>query len=135
MRCPSCEKFVGLDMADPEPEEPSLDEEGTVTITVRIVRTCSDCGDELKGATLEMEGGPEDPGVLKAHKGEGHALEVDGDPECEPIEEGGGRYAKSYYGASVSVGVRCSCQEKDADPLYTVEMSDKTPASYMDELV
>lgn len=151
MRCPDCNKFVGLDFSDPELE--SIDvTESTVTATVRIVRTCCDCGTELKEASLELEAefdGP-DPDrcskenhdkLLAAEKDDkapahactadsGHELEVE-DTSIDQIEEGGGRYAKSYFGATVSFTVKCTC---GCGFECEGTMSDKVAASGMDEM-
>jgi len=131
MRCDSCNKFVGLDFSDPELE--SIEVDGTsATATVRIVRTCSDCGQELKEATLEMEDtfdGPKDEDAAGEDKE--HDLSVE-DDSVEQIEEGGGRYAKSYFGASVRYTVSCAC---GCGFTHSGDMSDKIAASQMDEMV
>jgi hypothetical protein len=126
-------------MNDPELDgDLSIDEEGTVTGQVRIVRVCAECGTELKEATLDLEQSVDIPDTHVNKEGEDlHTLEVEEDG-CEGIEEGGGRYAKSYYGAEVGFVVRCSCDE--AKPLtdrwsVTGSMSDKVAASHMDEMV
>jgi hypothetical protein len=146
MRCPDCSKFVSMDFSDPELQgELEFDEAaGLVTGTVRIERTCAECGTTLKEGELELEGELEDSDAdrfdahLKAHAehskihggsvlGE-FGVEEDG---IDPIEEGGGRYKKSYYGAVVNFTIKCSC-----DPNFAVSgsMEDKMPASAMDEV-
>jgi hypothetical protein len=138
MRCPDCNKFVGLEMADPEVESIEVSEDGTVTATVHIVRNCAECGTELKSADLEMEcevdvsghdGSEEEEGESKG-KVE-HELSVE-ETGIEAIEEGGGRYQKSYFGAKVTFELSCSC-----DPSWHVqgEVEDKVAASEMEELV
>lgn len=55
MRCPDCNKFVSFD-TDTEPElSLSVDDEGVVSGTARIVNTCAECSQELKEATLDVE--------------------------------------------------------------------------------
>ena len=110
-KCPTCNKFASLNFEDPE-----LD-------------AC--CGDEMKTAELSMEFQvPEED--IKDHQGEGHELELHvGD--CTQLEEGGGRYAKSYFGAEVTFDVRCSCQKDTDAALYEGALSDKVAASEMDE--
>ena len=86
----------------------------------------------MKEATLELEAEvPEE--IMDQHnataKGE-HSLSIEEDG-IEQIEEGGGRYAKSYFGVKVNFMVSCSCQK---DVIYAGEMQDKIAASHMDDL-
>lgn len=141
MRCPDCQKFVSLEFQDPEVE--SIEIEGlTVTAMVRIVRVCAECSQEMKEATLEMSA------ELDASEFADHWDEEKGEPregceltveECgaDQIEEGGGRYKKSYFGAEVSYEVYCECSKSGEKSKLVHEgtLSDKVPASAMDELV
>lgn len=154
MRCPDCSKFVSLEMSDPE--DVNLDVESTldgetlslsVSMSARIVRCCADCGTELKEANIEASEEVEVDAttlVKCVHAGavsNGVTMyewldDKHGDPEIsdtsvEQIEEGGGRYAKSFFGATVGYEVKCKCGES----LHTGEISDKVAASAMDELV
>jgi hypothetical protein len=169
MRCPDCQKFVSLELQDPEVEDgPNVEALGDppaleVSAVVRICRTCGECGQELKEATLEMNQTVRVPQPLavrqKPHadrmKGkrkktplpdvlpwdtawEEHvksgckSTEFDADDDgSEQIEEGGGRYAKSYFGAGLNVGISC----RKCDWKTTVTLEDKIPASHMDEMV
>jgi hypothetical protein len=126
MRCPNCNKFVSLDFSEPEVENISVSDDGSVTAEVRIVRTCADCGDELKTASLSLEVQVD----VGDHSGEGHELEVEEDA-LEQIEEGGGRYKKSYFGARVDFTVSCSCGKLSVSG----GMEAKVAASGMDEMV
>lgn len=151
MRCPDCNKFVGLEFQDPE--DVNLDMSGEeltddgelcllVSMQCRIVRNCADCGNELKEANLEVsddEANVESAGLDKCieKKGDGYAWK-DGhgdlsisETSVNQIEEGGGRYAKAYFGAEVEYEVKCKCGEV----LHTGTVSDKVAASAMDELV
>jgi hypothetical protein len=133
MRCPDCNKFVGLEMDDPDLEDIDISDNGEITATVRIARKCADCGNDMKEALLEMSDEvPQD--IADRHDGEKHKLSIE-ETAVEPIEEGGGRYAISYYGATVHYAVRCSCQKDDADPIYESSMEEKVAASEMDEMV
>jgi hypothetical protein len=125
MRCPDCNKFVALDFQEPELDSIEVDCD-VVRATVRLVRCCADCGGELKEANLDLEF--DLPGEF-AEEHRDHELEVE-DTGIEQIEEGGGRYAKSYFGAVVLFTVTCSC-----GATFEGEMSDKIAASYMEELV
>lgn len=145
MRCPSCEKFVSMEMQDPEQENIEIEADAlspeeaaelsaagdsstaTVRASYRIVRACADCGEELKEATLEMETEVEIPA---GHTGDDHELEVE-ETSVDATEKGGGRYAKSYFGAHVYFSVTCTCEHLEV----TGEMSDEIAASHMDELV
>lgn len=108
MRCPNCAKFVGLETQDPEAEDPSVDG-GAVTVEVRVVRACADCGTELKEVTVECSG-ELDEGVASAHDGEGHELELEV-ASTSAEESGGGRYKKNIIGVDVEVTVTCSCEK------------------------
>ena len=135
--CPSCNKFAALEMQDPEME--NLEINGTiVSCSVRIVRSSECCGDEIKEATLEMEE-EIDPSTFEGHLDdkheplEGHELEVE-EKSVDQLEEGGGRYKKSYFGAEVTYSVSCACQKAGEPPLHEGTLSDKVAASHMDEL-
>lgn len=143
MRCNNCNKFVGQEGGEPEViSDPELSDNG-VGMEVRVPVTCSECGDELKEASLQLEGEfPQD--IIDAHDGDKHELSVEADtPDLiddyetkdrrgKPIKNP--RYQTHLYGATVSVHLRCSCQEKNAEPLATIELSDSVPAGSMDEL-
>lgn len=154
-RCENCNKFTSLNFEDPEMgtfnEYLELDPEdgavrGTVSADVRIYRTSECCGDEKKEANLDLETEVE----IDHEKMLPHVEQVDGkwawksgcgvaidhdDPG--QVEEGGGRYKKSYFGACVSFTVTCDCQAKSKDktePLYEGTMEDKVNAASMDEV-
>jgi hypothetical protein len=147
MRCPDCQKFTSLELQDPEvsgltveyqePEDNQSEPTFYITGTVRIVRNCGECGQEMKEANFELEQTLElgenvqftitdklraDPSPF-----ENVTVEEDG---VEAIEEGGGRYQKSYFGATVHLTVYL-----DAIAIASGDWSDKVPASAMDELV
>ena len=122
-RCPTCEKMVSLEMGDIEVS----DEEyaaGKLTASVRIVRTCADCSEEMKEATFEVDE------EVEFCDTEDKKHEVTVEAELEPLEEGGGRYKKSFYGAVGQFKLTCSCGEE-----MVVEWSDKVAASGMEDLV
>ncbi len=150
-RCSCCNKFTALEFQEPEKESfevESLDhltEDGTVTATanatVRIERNSECCGETMKEATLEMsEEFSIDHDKLEAHLvekesggwawKEGCELTAAAD-DPEQIEEGGGRYAKSYFGASIAYRVTCECGK--GDELHEGTMEGKIAASEMDE--
>ena len=135
MRCPDCAKFTGLEF-DTDPDinnEEFNDEDGTYDITVRIVRTCSDCGQEMKEAEIEFSeaiDGWED--IRKEHTGEGHDIEMSVEASNDEYGEGAGRYMKSFFGAEVEVSIKCSCSD---ETLYDATHKDHVQASAMDEMV
>lgn len=131
-RCPDCNKFVPYEEQDPEVEV-EIDEEGTVTGTVRIVNACGECGTELREATFEVDA-PEyglAAEELAKHTGEGHGLEVEEQSsERTTRQEGKGRYAKSFYGYDLAFRVTCSCGQLKIEG----QTNDDIQASSMDEL-
>ncbi len=138
MRCPSCNKFVSFD-TETEPEvDVEIDEEGTVTGSVRIVNTCAECGEELKEASLELEVDLTE--ACAAHVNEEgeekHSLSVD-DDGSERTERSDGkpgtpsRYRRHFYGARVTVSVTCVCDD-NFEAVGTWE--DDIQGSAMDEL-
>lgn len=143
MRCPGCNKFAALNFEEPEVQSLEISDDGTVSMSVDISRTSECCGEEMKTASLEAE--IDLSAELEEHIDNGeeveegkederveHELEVE-EIAVEQIEKGGGRYQKSFFGASVSFEVRCSCQPKDAKPLYEGTLEDEIAAGAMDE--
>ncbi|MFA5936724.1 MAG: hypothetical protein WC822_02485 [Candidatus Paceibacterota bacterium] len=129
MRCPDCNKFVGNDQQDPEVDDITIDADGHINVTVRIVNACDQCGTELTEAVLELEDDIAE--LVEHHKGEGHELEIE-DDNAERTErcEGKGRGRRTFYGASVHYRVTCSCGRlKHSDVL-----EDDVQASAMDSL-
>lgn len=127
MRCPDCNKFVSYDEPQVEQQSLDLEEDGTIRASYRVVLNCADCGNELKDTTLEMESSVD----LSDHQGDTHEVEIEEDSVEGVCEPGSDRWSKTYYGASVTVVVTCSCGNLNA----SIEMSDKVSASEMDELV
>ena len=134
MRCPDCQKFVSLEMQYPEDVtlEIQTDEDGfTINMTCRIVRNCAECGQEMKEATLEAESTvlwTEVEGHSKIDKTQEFVVDEE---SVDQIEEGGGRYAKSFFGASITYVVN----DAEGKPVYSGTIEDKVAASSMDEMV
>lgn len=144
MNCPSCNKFASLEMGEVEVESLEVEHESPekndspvhtyiVTGQVRIVRTSVCCGDEMKEATFDLETTVEvDPAT------DGTPADLDFDTVeveesgTDTVEEGGGRYAKSYFGATVEFTITIGTEGKQ----HEVEGSwtDKVAASGMDEV-
>lgn len=146
-KCPDCNKFCGLEMQDPEvndldltiydAEEGEDERTGSVSWDVRIVRNSECCGAEVKESYFCSAGDI----TIYGHTGEECELTIE-ETSCEPTEEGGGRYAKSYYGCILEGEITCSCGKpvviKDfggtAFEGNAVTIGDKVAASEMDEL-
>ena len=125
MRCPNCNKFVSLEFQEPELQDISVSRD-IISASVRIVRCCAECGEELKEAILDITYDLPD-GFTECF--DNHKITVT-DTSIEEIEESGGRYQKSYYGACISFEVKCSCGANLEDT-----MEGKIAASEMGELV
>lgn len=133
-RCSNCNKFVSLELDEPEFEsEPAVDESGCVSATVRLTRSCGECGEVLREATFDLEDADHESDVTD-HQGNDHSLEAEVEDDLEAFEEDNGRFKKRYFGVIVSVRVRCSCQDDGDMPLYTVELTDKVAASGMEDV-
>lgn len=144
MRCPDCNKFVSYDTdADPETDA-SVDGDGMVMVQTRIVNNCSECGQELKDATLDIE--IDLTGEVLAHRNsckeckkskDELSVEAEGtrtdrrqthDRHGKPIRNP--RYQKQFYGAEVTVELEMPCGEK-----LSGTGSEEVQASGMEELV
>lgn len=127
MRCPNCSKFVSLELQDPEVNDLQLDDDGTITASVRVVRNCQDCGTEMKEATFDVS--LEVPEVTHTVGADRDKCQLSVEDNLSQLEEGGGRYKKSYYGAEGTFNLTCTCGAK-----AEVQWSDKIDASSMDEI-
>ena len=129
MRCPDCNKFVGIDSEqDPEVNDLEISEKGEITGNVRIVNTCIECGSELTEANFD---------ISIEHQFEhnsdckGTDYDVSGDGFTRTSESTGkGRGMRTFYGAEGDITITCSCGSTE-----TVAWSDKVQASHMDSLV
>ena len=138
MRCPDCNKFVSMRCRSQswKASWSSIPEIGTILGTVRIERTCAECGTLLKEGQLEMEGElvGEDAAMMAAHlklheKGVAQGVFEVHDVGLDAIEEGSRK--KSFYGAVVHFNITCSCDKNFA---VSGSMEDKMAASDMDEV-
>jgi hypothetical protein len=155
MRCPNCNIFVSMETT-PEMENIDVsysdaDNSATVEGSVRCVRTCADCSEELKEYTFDIDETidiDDAPGCSCARDmAEGSKLDEKGHlPDCrakcehdltidadepDPTETGGSRYKKNMVGFSLSYTVKCN----DCDFEETGDVADSAPASYFEELV
>ena len=143
-RCSSCNKFVSMEMSDPEVDLNDIEIDynddgtgtGTISGTVRIVRACAECGDELRDATLELMHGFKLPPKGEAIKVDGKEFEA-GEAEHEfEVEEGDvnpidGNGRRARFGAEVCFMVKCTC---GCEFEYEGSMQDEVAASEMNEL-
>lgn len=147
MRCPDCNKFVPN--GDMEVESQSVDLDGSeVTISVRGVIPCGECGTELKSyefevtESFEIDHDANCPTQLDAdHEdfvGEDNEIEDDGEPEAteryedkdrhgKPIKNA--RYQKHLYGFTQIVTVKCV----HCDATAEVVLQDEASASDFEE--
>ena len=126
-RCPDCNRFVSVEMAEPELDLELGD--GEVTGSVRLVQTCADCGTELAEANLDVaqsfEFEHDQDGC------DGDLLLSDEEVESDDRYEGQGRYAKHFYGANITATVSCDkCGVEKELNIYAEEQ-----ASFFDSLV
>lgn len=127
-RCPDCNKFVGIEMAEPELEL-EVDNDGLVTGTVRMVQTCADCGSELAEASMDVEVQVELTHAEGCKKESGLEVE-DESAENDDRYEGKGRGRKHFYVASVTGNVKCG----DCEAVAHLETSVEEQASSFESL-
>jgi hypothetical protein len=132
MRCPNCEKFVGLEQADPEEQSLTVtDGEDGKTFTVsgeyRLARTCTDCADEMQETVFTFD---VDGELDHAEECDAEDRELEVEANVEGTDEGGGRYAKRMIGIAFDAAVTCSC-----GAVAEVLHKDSVAASQFDSLV
>lgn len=138
MRCPDCNKFVGMENGDPEIESIDVDEQGGIQAEVRATRVCADCGTELKEGRFSMEATISDE-LRKAFDAltveEKESVEWDSeDGETSANEGGGGRYAKNIITVEVSVVVILRVGEDGTEKgRCEVSLTDSMAAGEFDE--
>jgi hypothetical protein len=128
MRCPDCNKFVSYGEPDPEILSSEV-EDNQLTVDVRVILDCSECGTELKETTLTIEK---------------DLTEIDDFCDCKNAEfeivlesailysrsEGKGRGTKTFYGADIEVEIKCSKCGKT----YIIKEAKDEQASCFEEL-
>ena len=134
-RCPDCNRFVGIEMSDPEIDSSEVND-NTIEGTVHLTKTCSECSMELAEAYPEFEIDIQEH-VPEGEKDGEHDMQEDCEWSIESEEaenseksEGSGRYMKMFYGATLTFEVKCSCGHE-----ATVEGEVYEQASYFDDLV
>jgi hypothetical protein len=137
MRCQDCGKMVSFDEPQATVEYEDISDDGQVSIEVRLVLPCAECGAELKESSFSFEHQVEHK-CDKLSEEEGFEIEVD-DPEpsddYRPKEGKNGkptpmRYQKHFYIVTVTGKAICNkCGEE-----ITFELSDEVQSSGMDEI-
>ena len=113
-RCPDCAKFVGLE----EPEEASIEDSGCegghVTVEVHMTRNCAECGTEMKESYLTYEKEFECPSCSPDVEDiELISVEAEVTSRMQSIDRNGKpiknpRYMKTYYGADLTLSLKCN---------------------------
>jgi len=125
-RCEQCNKFVGLETA--EPEINSVDCTGTtVTVDARSVRNCQECSTEMKsldineGVELELDKftgfsdlGEKQQAQLQELWDAGEIeIEAEEDGTAETSEAGGSRYKKNILTTTIPFTAKFSWEGLD----------------------
>lgn len=139
MRCPDCAKFVSFGELNTDSVEVSLDGT-TITLSGSMTLPCSECGTDLAEAGVDTDLDTEslfvDAVAPDKEAGETVEYELDGDPDLEAGDTGGGRYAKKYYTVTANGTVmRKVCDKegkeiegKSASAEYSLEASEQASA-------
>jgi phage FluMu protein Com len=130
-RCSTCNKWPELEQAEPEVDI-SLDGD-IISGTVRIVLQCTQCNDDIKEATFDVE---VDVSEHLKHKcpdeeiGEGWTVDM---PDIEAMTRQHPPKAQrrtTFYGAQGDIILKCQCGEVEEQ----IPWSDEIKASHMEEL-
>ena len=146
-RCESCQKFVGLEMAEPEIQSTEIqsaaeiqedgNQEVEVGASVDLALNCAECGGEM--GTVSTDGSatlvlvhskvkPDDPEEgteeVMCDAGEDDLeIEETGTDQTEDFRPPGrpARYQKHFYGAEVGVKVTCNKCQAEVEGTINVE--------------
>ncbi len=117
-------------MPDPEVTDEDVSN-GTLTATCRIVLQCAECNMDLKEAMFELEQEITEHLCARGEEDSEHEPSVEvTNVESAERQEGAGRVKTTFYGADVTLTVKCSCGKS-----FPVEWHAEEKASAMDELV
>ena len=119
MRCPDCNKFVGMENGDLEVNDLSIDVDGQINCEASLPRNCAECSTELKRGEFQVDDqldlGSEEEQCpnAPATDGEKHHDFAIVELSNDVSESGGGRYKKNMIGFDVEYEVTCSrCELK-----------------------
>jgi len=148
-RCPDCNKFVSLDVAEPEAEQPEVNGDD-VSVDVRVVQICAECNGEIKEwnatleevlndeATIHKEENPDDDKhVIEAEWQQDPEVEDFYRPREEPKPNKKGvikpvplRFQTHYYKVSGAIDLSCSCGKS----LGSIQVESEIESSSFDDL-
>lgn len=146
-RCPDCNKFVGLELGEPEVNSLEVDETG-IHGEVRLVQTCAECSGEMNEASVEIEQELPDEAAAHLEEHPDHTLSIQEDSSeadedwrssasAEAYAKAHGkrispRYQRHYMSATIHATISCDkCEET-----WEVEInSDEVSAGEFDSLV
>jgi len=156
--CPNCNKFPTLENGDPEVENLDVNWDGeggfSVTGSVRLTRTCSDCSEamkelndnledsvSLKGFDWKKGNKPFEPDIEMVKKelneGGGSVSIESGDGSVN--EMGGGRYKKNMIEAVIPYTITISLPgdpgDDEVEGLYSSDIKLANPAGAYEECV
>jgi hypothetical protein len=140
MRCPDCNKFVGLETGEPEADlsvEAAEDNKSAqITGTVRLVRCCAECGGEMKETTFDVDEQVDLSGEQIDERAEVVAAEIEV-TNIESTESGGGRYKKNMigYNLTYTVSVPWKLGKEEGAAEIEGNLADAAQASAFDEMV
>jgi hypothetical protein len=152
MRCNQCCKFVGLDNGDPDVDNIEATASGmtvNVSATVTAKRVCTECGNDMKTCSLDMEDqfniedmeqfkylSPDDQELVRKEAASG-SLQVDVEEEgAETSESGGARYKKNIIETALDYSVDINVERECLNNItltYSGEMKQSAAASEYDE--
>lgn len=141
-QCSSCNKMASLESVAELEDGPDVSADGSVTATVRVVRTSACCGDEMKEMRFELEGAIEtDDSVLTCVDDAEHEWEEDGsgepdvtegtqtvDRKGKPIKKM--RYQATLIGCELEVNAKCAV----CGAAGTVTLRDEAKAGEFEEI-
>lgn len=134
-RCPDCQKFVGLEMAEPGVESIEISSFGEIdketgkqelefSGEVRLVLECAECSGEMKEVICSFDNViifEHEPGCKATE--EDVEIEEDGIESTEDSRPPGApsRFQKHFYGADVNIRIWCPKCENTMDTTAVVE--------------
>lgn len=147
MRCPNCNKFVGMENGDPEVDNIEASADGDsihVTATATGYRNCAECSTQLKSLCVDFEDDvaldkfdgwkdlPEPERAKFIAALEGGKLELEAESSSgEASESGGGRYAKNMITTALDYTLTATLGEKSLE--YNGTLSSENAASEFEE--